>query len=348
MRFNRFNYDGKPIIKLNALQFEMKKQIERKIEEGIYSFESVSCCVCSSKNFETLSTKDRYGLYVPVVICKDCGLIQTNPRMTQEAYNQFYDTEQKKLYVGKGIPTDEYFKSQYEKGKRIYAYLKKNLRKDLTNLKVLEVGTGAGGILYYFKEQMNEVYGCDLASEYIMYGKEKYNLNLQVGTIHDIDINWTPDIVIYSHVLEHILNPVEELVKLKLVVDKNSYLYIELPGVKYLTHSYDLNFLKQLQNAHVYYFTLTTLKNVLRKSGWDFVCGNEVIYSIFKPSSNKKGNCESDYDDVLSFLRKMEYHRFIPTPYNVKRIMIPIVISFLKWTGLYNMVKGCYYNLKSK
>ena len=222
------------------------------------------------------------------------------------------------------------------------------MRKDLTNLKVLEVGTGAGGILYYFKEQMNEVYGCDLASEYIMYGKEKYNLNLQVGTIHDIDINWTPDIVIYSHVLEHILNPVEELVKLKLVVDKNSYLYIELPGVKYLTHSYDLNFLKQLQNAHVYYFTLTTLKNVLRKSGWDFVCGNEVIYSIFKPSSNNKGNCESDYDDVLSFLRKMEYHRFIPTPYNVKRIMIPIVISTLKWTGLYNMVKGCYYNLKSK
>ncbi len=58
----------------------------------MYSFEGVSCCICEEKNFELLSKKDRYGLYTPVVICKECGLIQVNPRMTQESYNQFYDT----------------------------------------------------------------------------------------------------------------------------------------------------------------------------------------------------------------------------------------------------------------
>ena len=347
MLSKRFKYNGKPATRLNELQVRMKKQIERKIEEGIYSFEEVPCCVCGGKNFEILSEKDRYGLYVPVVICRACGLIQTNPRMTQKAYNRFYDMEQKKLYVGKDIPTDKYFESQYERGTRIYAYIEKNLRIDLTDLKVLEVGTGAGGILYAFKEKGNEVYGCDLASEYIAFGKKKYNLDLQIGTIYDSNINWTSDIVIYSHTLEHILNPVEELIKLKSICGSNTYLYIELPGVKYLTHSYDTNFLKQLQNAHVYYFTLTTLKNLLRKAGWDFVCGTEVIYSIFKPSSSSEGDYENDYDNIISFLRRMVFYRFMPTPYNVKRLTMPTTISFLKRAGLYNTAKRIYHKFKA-
>lgn len=85
--------------------------------------------------------------------------------------------------MGKDIPTGKYFESQYERGTRIYAYIEKNLRIDLTNLKVLEVGTGAGGILHAFKEKGNEISGCDLASEYIIFGKKKYNLDLQIGTI---------------------------------------------------------------------------------------------------------------------------------------------------------------------
>lgn len=44
-----FEYDRIPIIGLNELQLRIKKQIEKKVEEGIYSFEAVPCCVCSSK-----------------------------------------------------------------------------------------------------------------------------------------------------------------------------------------------------------------------------------------------------------------------------------------------------------
>jgi len=84
MLSKRFKYNGKSVLKLNEKQIRIKDQIEKKIEKGIYSFEEVPCCVCGGKNFEILSEKDRYGLYVPVVICKDCGLIQTNPRMAEK------------------------------------------------------------------------------------------------------------------------------------------------------------------------------------------------------------------------------------------------------------------------
>lgn len=223
------------------------------------------------------------------------------------------------------------------------------MKRGIVNALIVEIGCGAGGILQYFKEKGNDVYGVDLGSEYIEFGRDNYDLNIETGTIDNvINSGMSPDLVIYSHTLEHILDPVEELTKLKSICSSNTYLYIELPGVKNLTHSYEMNLLKSLQNAHTYYFTLTTLKNVLRKAGWDFICENEIIYSIFKPSSssNKEVNYESDYEDVMTFLRRMEFYRFMPTPYNVKRLTIPAMVSFLKRVGLYNTAKEMYHKFK--
>lgn len=350
MLSKRFKYEGKPIIGLNELQIRMKEQLERKIEEGIYSFEEVPCCVCGSRNFEILSEKDRYGLCVQVVICRGCGLIQTNPRMTQEAYNQFYELEYRKLYVGKDTPADidDFFRSEYKHGGGgIYRYMRENMKREISNALIVEIGCGAGGILQYFKYKGNGVYGVDLGSEYIKFGRANYDLDIETGTIDNVlRRGITPDIVIYSHTLEHILSPIEELIKLKSICGPNTYLYIELPGVKNLAHSYEMNLLKSLQNAHTYYFTLTTLKNVLRKAGWDFISGDEVIQSIFKPSSNNEANYESDYDDVLSFLRRMEFYRFLPTPYNVKRLTMPAMVNVLERVGLYNTAKRAYYKFK--
>lgn len=85
--------------------------------------------------------------------------------MTQESNNQFYDIEYRKLYSGSEVPTEEFFRSQYYGGKRMYHYLENNLGININNLRILEVGAGTGGILYYFKEMGNEICGCDLGSE---------------------------------------------------------------------------------------------------------------------------------------------------------------------------------------
>lgn len=351
MLSKRFKNNGKAILCLNALQKKTKTQIEEKIKKGIYSFEKAPCCICNNSEFEVLSEKDHYGLYCPVVICRNCGLIQTNPRMNQISYNQFYDIEYRKLYIGKDMPTDDFFRFQYNRGKKIYKYLEKNLRINLSNLKILEVGAGTGGILQYFKEKDNAVLGIDLDSQYIAFGREKYNLNLQVGTLDNVAIPWIPDIVIYSHVLEHLLDPLKEMKKLRSIIRDHSYVYIEVPGLKFMKRYCGGDFLYWVQNAHIYYFTLRTLKNLMRNSGYKFIYGEDVtnIYSIFKkyPSlSETENKFENDYNEAMSFLRKMEWYRFFPTPDNISFYGKSVIVKLLKKLGLGDFSKRIYYKIK--
>lgn len=351
----RFENDGKSSLRLNELQHRTKKQIEEKIEKGIYSFEEVPCCVCGGKDFDILSEKDRYGLYHPVVICRDCGLVQTNPRMTQESYNQFYQTDYRKLYVGKEVPTSEFFKSQYEHGGDIYKYLTENLEIEIRGLFIVEIGCAAGGILQYFREKGNDAYGVDLDPQYIEFGRANYGLNIEVGTIDKVvKLDKTPDIVIYSHVLEHILDPVTELLKLREIMGQQSFVYIELPGIKNLTRSYQADFLRLLQNAHVYYPTLASLRNILRKASYDFVCGDEVIHSVFRRSSlattRVPSYYDSDYQTTIAFLQHLERTRLFPTPYKIKAHckghFTKMLIQALKALGLYNLARSFYARIR--
>ena len=45
----------------------------------------MKCSICKQNSFDILCTKERNGIYMPVMIYRDCGLIQSNPRMKQEA-----------------------------------------------------------------------------------------------------------------------------------------------------------------------------------------------------------------------------------------------------------------------
>jgi len=61
-----------------------------------------------------------------------------------------------------------------------------NMKRGIANARIVEIGCGAGGILQYFKEKGNDVYGVDLGSEYIEFGRANYNLNIGTGTIDNV------------------------------------------------------------------------------------------------------------------------------------------------------------------
>lgn len=339
---NRYKNDGKSILKLNQIQLENKKNVEDKIESKEYVFENVKCVVCDDCDFELLAEKDRYGLYVPTVICKKCGLLQTNPRMNQESYNKFYDSGYRKLYHGIDVPTDEFFRGQVVRGRTILEFIEQKTQKKFRNKFIVEIGTGAGGILQAFKENDNDVFGLDLGSEYIEFGRLK-GLNLNVGTTDQLDkLSAKPDLLIYSHVLEHILNPGEELIKLKKYLKEDSLVYIEVPGVMNLTKTYDQDLLQYLQNAHVYHFSLETLNNLAQKSGLRLIYGNEVINAIFELNSINK-IYKNVYVETIEFLKDLEKKRKNPfSIYKIKNHIFNLLYFLSKKTGFLNTAKKIY------
>jgi len=348
----RYVNDKKCILKLNNLQFKMKKQIEQKVKQQVYVFEKVPCAVCGGHRHKLLAEKDRYGLYMSVVICEDCGLIQTNPRMTQCAYNEFYNSEYRKLYVGIEEPDNRFFQAQYKKGRRISEWIRKNnFKKNFEQMFVLEIGCGAGGLLKYFKDMGCRVKGIDLGSSYIEYGQKHYNLDISVGTIDTLYLHEEPDLIIYSHVLEHILSPNEELKKIYNILSDRGLLYIEVPGVKNLMNSYEMDFLRLLQNAHTFHFTLKTLINLLKKNDFEFLQGNEIIYSVFKKAKAVKKTSkkiENDFSDAMAYLQRLEFYRkFFPfPPYKISSLTKSIIIKFLEKIGMFDSARDLYQKLK--
>jgi len=314
---NRYKFDPEPLLFLNNIQKDNKKAVESKIASKKYLFENTDCVICYSSDFELLSAKDRYGLEVNTVICKKCGLIQTNPRMNQAAFNEFYDNEYRKLYVGEDKPTEQFFLNQLEHGNEILKFVESKEKIKFENKFVVEIGTGAGGILQAFKNKKNKVFGLDLGTAYINFGISK-GLNLKVGTLKELEnLDEKPDLIIYSHVLEHLLEPLEELKELKKYFKDKTILYIEVPGVKNLLYSYNQDFLQFLQNAHIYHFTLDSLNNLTSKAGYRLKYGNEKIVSIYE-IGEINDNFKSDYLKASEYLKNLE--KIKTNPINIFRI----------------------------
>ena len=326
----RFHQDNKSVLPLTKNQSNILKSIEKKIEEKHYVFSKMNCIVCNLGDFEKLSEKDRTGLPCSVVICKNCGLIQTNPRLSESNYLEFYKNEYRPFYHSREKPTEEFFENQQKHGKLIYEFLSNALKKEIKGKFVVEIGAGAGGNLQYFKEKNNQVFGLDLDSNYITFGKEK-GLDLVIGTVEDLSKVKKPDIIIYSHVLEHISDPINELNTIKKFLHKDSLLYVEVPGVKHLHLSYKQDFLRYLQFPHLYHFTLNSLYNCLKKCGFELIAGNEIIQALFRIGNIQKSH-SNEYESNMVFLKNLEKIR--TNPLNVHRFRYKIFATITYFLGL--------------
>lgn len=308
---HRFKYDALPLVQMSEIQLQIKEGIEKKICDGIYKFEKLNCLFCGGNRFELLAEKDRYGLYMPVQICLDCGLIQTNPRMTDESYKEFYNCEYRKLYGASGKTAQALFEEEVTKGKSLYDIFEKYnlLKKTPQNSLVLEVGCGAGGTLKIFKDKRYNVKGLDLGEKYLEYGKKTYDLDLQYGDLASVKFEKAPDIIVYHHVFEHLLDPMAELEKIRKVIADDGILYINVPGVMSLSESnYAGDFLMFLQNAHICHFTLTTLNNMISKAGFKALFVSEYAFVISSKSElpEKDYVFKNDYQTALDYLNKLE------------------------------------------
>jgi SAM-dependent methyltransferase len=309
MLADRYLPDGIAAFNLNDIRRHAKDQVVERLTNGMYETERVPCALCNLSSFTPLSGKDRYGLPMAVVACQNCGLVQTNPRMTTESYGHFYDSEYRPLEQGRQRASQDFFRFQTDRGAVIYRWLERRELLPQKGASILDVGCGAGGTLVAFRRAGYKVSGVDLGSEYVAYGRNVHDLDLRVGTLSDCRDQ--ADLIIYRHVFEHLTCPQDELRTIRDRLTPNGIVYIEVPGIKNLA-KVDKDFLMYCQLPHVFHFSRTTLRLMVERSGFRVLRSDETIRAAFAASEDEVDGGELDggeYEAVLRYLRRSEQIR---------------------------------------
>jgi len=227
-------------------------------------------CICCSTQTAPLSIKDQF-LSHPLQYCSNCHHIQLLELPHQQKIKKYYEQEYSKdrsSYIG-----EYYFNIMKNRAisqlNFINHFFELHRRK-----KVFDIGCGYGFLVDYAKKHFDiEAKGIEFDPNAVNYCR---NNGLSVNLIKEekeiVDIEKV-DLVLMSHVLEHLIEPIAVLTQLKA---RTKFIFIEVP-------TYDVKIRQQFinQEGHLNFFTEKSLKMFLDKLGFKI-----VFLASYGPSMN--------------------------------------------------------------
>ena len=313
-----------PYVVLSPEQVALRNKLNDMTDRGDIAYEHVPF-LCGKTSFAIIGAYDRYRIKQQTVICTLCGLIQSMPRMTQKAYSWFYSSDfYRKLYDHNTPARVEditgYYQDRYSKKR--YEYIASHIKAPIIN--ILEIGCAGGWNLYPFFKKGARVLGFDLGPDLVAKGRS-LGMDLNVGTIDDVPAQEKFDLIILAHVLEHLANPKEILQKLASHLKPQGALYIEVPNIeRYKKFLGDI----QLQNAHLYYYSPTTLLPYVKEAGLEprpftvDILGPNIggLFYTTKAVPARATDMSHEYTRMVSLIRKNEWR------YRIKHIFLKLHI----------------------
>jgi len=282
------------------------ERVKRKQATGIYPTEPVAC-FCGNPDGQPVVETDRYGFTHRMVMCQTCGILRANPRMTAEAYRQFYEHEYRQIYDD--TTSDGNDEVNWDNSVQRGLTLKQFVQKyDCHPKVVLELGCNAGGWLKPFVDEGIECFGVDYGPDRIAYGQQR-GMPIAQGSIDDLErYGKKADLLILSHVIEHAMDLEGMLARLRGLLSDNGLLTITCPSL--FTWDFDILF----QNAHTYQFTSATLAYLMECCGFEEVYLDERISSLWRKADERRSRKQIDHEEVYRIRRFLGGdRRLLPT-----------------------------------
>ncbi len=284
-----------PFSSVNRIQRNAISGLVQKIESGVYQL-TENDCMCGSREGILVAHKDRYGIDSGIYLCEECGIIRVSPILDDNSLNLFYKNDYRNIYSSPRENLEEHYKNQIKHGEEILNYLDDliKLPKDTT---IYDIGCASGGTLFPFINKGYSTFGLEINKEYREYGITR-GIDIQSNESNFYETMQNADLIIISHVLEHLPKPQEILKRIGENLKDGGLLYVEVPGVLD-THNQYKHFMFALQQAHIWYFSSDTLKNVLGSCGFSLIKGDEQIKAVFKKTDTQ------DYKTKKEFSKKI-------------------------------------------
>ncbi len=228
-----------------------------------------NCSVCASKEFvEVLNQKYQSIAALgdieytqKIVTCKKCGFTYNNPAPSPEVLADYYGAFSNYENPQRGGKESE---AMLNKWQRTYDLIENRFAPTFKG-NVLEIGCATGTGLSLFKSRGWDVLGIEPSPKAVQLAREHYDIEVVNGLFDPkLIFDRSPfDVIILSHVVEHLLSPeilIRELVPL---LNENGLIYIEVPNLlrPFVPMGY-------FMFEHLNYFTPMTLSSLMELNGF--------------------------------------------------------------------------------
>ena len=220
------------------------------------------CPLCGSENHKLFQELESFGLTVRYFECQSCGLVFQNPAESQAGDPEFYARVYRQVYQHSEQPTPKDLRQQRLRAEHACQFLRSSGVSKLG--RTLDIGASAGLFLETLRENLGaQVYGVELGQAYREVAAAKGIKMFESLEALEASTPQRFELVSLMHVLEHLNDPVERLVKIreKLFAD-DGFLLVEVPNL-YAHDSFEI--------AHLTCFSAHTLKQSLAKAGYEIL-----------------------------------------------------------------------------
>ncbi len=209
--------------------------------------------------------------------CEACGLCQLLPVPDDAALTAYYASSYRagRRYGADAADAETFPRDNlffYNRGRSITALVRPHLGQRERPLTILDIGAGFGHILHALGEAYPSA--VRLAHEYSEPCIEHLGavgIRVVTGDLAEA-LRSLPaiDLVVISHVLEHLRNPVDTLALVRERMAPDGLLYVEVPhmGERLLASYPDSPWAPRHDEPHITFFDTTTLGRVLEAAGF--------------------------------------------------------------------------------
>ncbi len=234
------------------------------------------CPACGSHHAQVLSRRDgKTGQPLLTVACSDCGLGRIDPLPTPQALAQWYAQAYREDYKAASQPRLRHVLRAGRVALQRWCWLAQHAQL-ASDAHTLDVGASSGEFVYLLRRLGLQARGIEPHHGYAQHASQHLGLDVACGTLQDQAHRFhagSLQLVTLFHVFEHLVQPMQELQRLRRLLAADGLLYLEVPNTLRAAAPHTLFF-----RAHALHFTPRSLQAVVQAAGFEVVACTDASH----------------------------------------------------------------------